>query len=550
MFRITTQDFTELELAPGTEIRFEFESPVFNDDHIGAVFSTQIAFPPSPANRQVFGYVPTLFLAPSVRKVEGVTLWVGGSPVLSGDLHYDGIEDGNLQYTFTTRHPDLEQKIWERPLLPFDARTLPSDRGLFITPLLVDKDKITMHAYSAGLNVPQTQSGDSPWRKYFNYRNTGQSYRPDRFIPAVNVSRILAGIGIGINSEYATDFNSTCILGLFHEFGIGDLRIRTGSRSGTGVRVVPGAVIDSSRQTDIAAMLPDITFGELLKNVCGIFCLSCFQEDGLLRLYTFSEIAENVDYPQVWDGKVSDIFSSETVEARGYRFGFAREEDSAPDGKLESARANGQVVTVDSTSLGPGAVLAQFNSEAEYKAVFDQSCGHLYSGKLYHAPTGEAAYECDILFHNALPVGPEGSDGVFDNSSDFLLVRRVPEKVFNGDGSASTVYAPVIEPSAISAGRGKRVYLCCRGPYFSDEVDDMITPAWLWPGYHKQFADWLGRDRQSISAGLDLSPQELAGFRMHRPVYFSGRRWLVRRLCVTVRTGSDAIATEGDLVEL
>lgn len=130
MVRILTKDYTELDLTKGFEFQLELDNPMLEDDHLPQAFSTQISFPPSPTNRKVLGYLPAMFLAPSVRTLD-VTIWVGGVPFVSGSLAYDGVEDGNLMYTFTQAMPDLDGKIWSVAIEAFNSVDwLPADRDL------------------------------------------------------------------------------------------------------------------------------------------------------------------------------------------------------------------------------------------------------------------------------------------------------------------------------------------------------------------------------------------------------------------------------------
>lgn len=138
MVRILTKDYTELDLTKGYEFQIEMENPMLDKEHIPSAFSTQISFPPSEANRKVFGYTPAMFLAPDVKRLEA-SVWIGGVPFVSGALVYDGIEDGCLMYTFTEKVAELNGKIWEQELLRFQTTSLPTDNKIFRTPPLVSR---------------------------------------------------------------------------------------------------------------------------------------------------------------------------------------------------------------------------------------------------------------------------------------------------------------------------------------------------------------------------------------------------------------------------
>ena len=147
MVRILTSDFNELDLTPGYEFQIELSNPMFDSGHLPEAFSTQISFPPSPTNREKFGYIPVLMRPPLVQQLSA-SVWIGGVPFMYGNLIYDGIEDGNLLYTFTGKIPDLEAKIWDQQLLEFSTDNLPGRNDtLFRAPLVIRNNNVAMQPY-------------------------------------------------------------------------------------------------------------------------------------------------------------------------------------------------------------------------------------------------------------------------------------------------------------------------------------------------------------------------------------------------------------------
>lgn len=61
---------------------------------------------------------------------------------------------------------------------------------------------------------------------------------------------------------------------------------------------------------------------------------------------------------------------------------------------------------------------------------------------------------------------------------------------------------------------------------------------------------WLGKTRQRVAVDVNLTPVELHNFRLYRPVYFRGRKWIVAKLSVTVAAGSDRVSTRGEFIEI
>ena len=374
------------------------------------------------------------------------------------------------------------------------------------------------------------------------------------------------------------------ILAPYHSILFNDLHKngdpREGPRRGSPARV------DS--YTDIANFLPDITFADLLKNLGSIFCSAFFQEDGRLRMMSANSILTSGDAMDL-DGKISDDFSSETAFAQKYSFGYQEGEAGEYDiDRLERDIANGKVATLGQFEIED--LFAQFKDD--HTVVFCDSTKDVYSGRHYRVKTGTRTetyyedvqqgetwvtvektrevdvfadyYESDVIYQGSkteeTTVEDKDAEG-FSNISDFLAVRCVPEKT-----NASKAMAPIINPEAVSGDRSKKAYIgiihlynCLVSNGYSatySKMDAMfqgrgaITPDALWDKYHKAFAQWLGKTRQRVAVDVNLTPVELHNFRLYRPVYFRGRKWIVAKLSVTVAAGSDRVTTRGEFIEI
>ncbi len=611
MVRILTKDYTELDLTKGFEFQIEMENPMLEEEHIPSAFSTQISFPPSPVNRRVFGYTPAMFLAPNVKRLEA-SVWIGGVPFVSGALVYDGIEDGNLMYTFTEKVAELDGKIWEKSILEFPTnnRNLPS--GKFSTPLLINKSNVAVKPYSVISRVPvdgepgcvgattgQLSEDDYLYRqKYFNYVNASESSSYETFIPAIPLRVILDGCPVSLPDGllFRNGWAELSILGRYHEFLFDDVvkpnRWRDAAASSATTTSLSGRTREASsgkptrrgdslpskaKVTDLASFLPDLSFAELIKGICSMFCSTMFNEGGTLRLIENSDVLGSADIDD-WSQKVSDDFSAEEEPAMSYKFGFGDKSDTLDSEKLTQNIADGAVEKIQEGNVD--GILSHFTDD-DYKVVFDEATGDVYSGRKYDGvvrryfdstaagvikQVTETAYECDILYEGAKPVENNVDDAdTFDNSADFLTAPCVPEKIFYSDTTFPRCMAAIIEPNAVGDERDSKVYvgISYEGQFFSNGVfspltktdglfvgTEDLTPGGLWNQYHKAFAGWLGKTRQRVSADVNLSPIDLHNFRLYRAVYFKGRQWVVAKLSVTLAAGSEAVSARGEFIEI
>ena len=194
-----------------------------------------------------------------------------------------------------------------------------------------------------------------------------------------------------------------------------------------------------------------------------------------------------------------------------------------------------------------------------------------------------------MVLHNRkdIQVGDD-EDSTYDNSVDFDLVRSIPlqltvSSVFYppdpddpqdpGWTDHIRIYrmCPIVEPGTLGE-RGTKMYVGLMSQ--SQMVDKGITfsfneavssgdllpedynsglsiaPQDLYPKFHKSFAEWVSRERQLVTADLNLSPIDIAGFRMWHKVLLHGREFIVKKLSFTFYADSDRIEASGEFVSV
>ena len=447
------------------------------------------------------------------------------------------------------------------------------------------------------------------WVKYWNYKTSGKSFTYNSFLPTIPISASLSWLSLTVPDDLGYMLTAMVIVGRFHEYAAEDVTAGSdtvirprpsgatssisptrgtssaGTARGSGGRGSSG--VRPGKTTDIASFLPDISFLDLLKNIGSILCSSFFMERNGLKMMMNSEILRSD--PVDLRGKISDIYSSEIQHASSYSFGYA-DDDSGNGISPEEldARSTTRVTAGDEDDFDPDIILRAFGVSGNYAAVYDLKTGDIFSGRSYPAckdasgkPSGYSApnvYDSDVVFQNAKKISSEVDDEdseSFDNSSSFHLVRCVPEKIFPNNGSgtwptdsdAHFRMVPIIDPGIVSDGRDKKVYIGVIDNLDSQMTDHglycpkiqlertmlgshSIRPQGLWEEYHLEFADWLSRRRHVVNAEVNLSASELHSFKLYRPVYFAGRKWIVKKLSIVMKAGSDATKVTGSFVEI
>lgn len=535
MVDILTDTGVFLDLDPAAEFEITIENPMLQDDRIPVPFSTAISFLATPTNKGVFGYLDTMMLEPTVREV-AASILVGGIPLYAGTLIYDSIdEDGRINYTFFGKDLQAEwaTKIWALDL-----------SGDVYYPLVVDASKV------AAAGIGTKPSGQRPGNLYNidgKYRNEpGNTTHRKLTVPAVPVPTILGS------------------------------RVSFSQVSGA-LSVLEKAVIFGTYESalpDTFATLPDIGFAEFVQCLCKMFCSALFQDGTGYRIVAIPDIL-SAGAALDWDSKVSDRFRATVDAAEGYALGYS----DAEDGDSADASQPASAATLAGVVAG---------AEAEYEVVKHTPTDDKFSRKLStvsmigvigHSSTGDIygqiGYIDEIMIDR---VGSSGKARAGEEQDDERYVDigfRLPKCAPAGwterrDGQAAVVtlrMAPILALPATGADRPSDVYIalygngqaCDKGIVLantasaSSEDQDLgvsLAPEALFEQYHQEYAAWMAKDRQVLSVNLDLSPTELASFRMWQAVRVRSRNFLVSKLSIRVSAGADGVDVSGDLIAL
>lgn len=579
MIRIITENGVALDLDPSAEFEIEYENPMLDDSHIPVPFSTSVALPATAANSRELGYFPAMMLEPALKSI-AAAIEVGGIPLMRGTLVYDTIENGCLNYTFTGRDVEVEwgKKIWQLNIRKFKGSewgdvvndVLDGNEEDVYAPLMENPSAVAKSVYkdSEGkvellavaekyMNCPVLVTGGQVSYKLFSY---------DTFVPVIGVDRILSAAG-GTWSELP-EFSPLAVVGRYPSAAQYYRRMwqQLGSMS------VEDVTKFNDTEFDLAETLPDVSVVELVKNLSGMLCAAVYYDGEYMRFVSFDEVIAAA--PADWSGKISDDYSSSGEENCRYAFGFS--DDSSGSGSSTSSKS----LSDDGITrvVGMSGVLAGTPKD-DYKPMLNGFTGDVYSGKFFMSG-GNRVYLEDMVLHNAeVRESDVSGDDVssFDAISDFTPVRTVPVVLYVGTPSTSysPIYrvAPLVEPMSADAERDSKLYV---GYVYDGQMTDsgytlgsdgkerlkgapltklayqypehLMSVNSLWNSHHVAFAEWLSRDRQCVSADVNLSLFDICNFRMYRMVYFGGRRWLVKKLTLTFSAVSDKVSARGEFI--
>lgn len=547
-------DGQQLDLDPSGSFELTYEQPMLDDTHAPVPFSTSIGLLPTPNNKKILGFLDAMLLEPNVRRLQA-DIFVGGFKILSGILVYDGYEDGVLNYSFSGKNleDDWSGKIWT--LVNPTISTIPAqytitrklefirsmkNGGHFLAaPILVNKNAVAKTVYDALSSYAEKVD---PSIKYHNWPNSDYVI----FSPVFRMNLIIEKIlkKITLDNAFSLDLGDLAIIaqykpdGHFNQIGIPLLS-----------------------SYDCQKMLPDLSVYQVVQNLARMFCAALYR-DGERYRFLAAKTVLNSDTVLDWSDKVStDEYSLGKEPATSYILKYENsDEDNTYDvTNLSSDLEDGDITTYSSFK----SLIAAFGT-TELKAVRHAVTKDIYSGR--RADLGNENYvtNCDMIYHHnpAIDTSSGEEESSFDNSIEFNLVRCIPEAIASGTTSQFKL-APIIDAPTIGEARGTDVYI---GVMANNQLVDKgysFTPLGadanlgvslatdvLFDKYHAEFADWLSKDRQTLSADLKLSIRDVVEFRMYNKVRFASRTWLVKKLTLNFAIDSDHIEATGEFVAL
>lgn len=535
MVDILTDTGVFLDLDPDAEFELTIENPLLQDDRIPVPFSTAISFLPTPANKAVFGYLDTMMLEPRVKQL-GASILIGGVQLCAGSLAYDGIdEDGRINYTFSGKDLQKEwgSKLWELEI-----------SGDVYYPLVVDASKVA----AAGIGVKPT--GQRPGNLYNidgKYRNhPDNAARRKLTVPAVPVTTLIGSRISFAGIDGAQGYLEKAVVFGTYEAGL----------------------------PDVAATLPDVGFADFVLGLCKMFCAAVFQDGGGYRILPAADIL-GAAVPVDWDGKVSDRFRAAREAAEGYTLCYSDSEDGNSSDEVSPATA----ATLSGAVSG---------ASPEYEVVEHTPTGDAFSRKINtvtmigvtgHSSTGDTYGPVgtidEILIDRVGTSGKARAGAEQDSERSVDIGFKLPKCAPAGwtkrrTGQADSVMlrmAPILSLPATGADRPTDVCIaiygngqaCDKGVVLADldsassddlTVGDSLAPQALFERYHQAYAAWLATDRQLLSVDVNLSPFELASFRMWQAVRVRSRNFLVSKLTVRVSASADGVDVSADLISL
>jgi hypothetical protein len=543
------------------------ENPLLDSEQIPVAFSTSIEFPASDTNKSVFEYIPAMMLEPERKNIEA-SIFLYGLPVFSGSLVYDGVEGGILKYIFTEK--SLTQSF-SSDIAPDKKESATWDEmhtagNKYRMPIIIDEKYVKY--YVAPLDKGEINDGNCT-AKNVKYRNCGygpiveeSEYYPDidrscSFLPAVQVLSLVDFLDIRF-------MEGTFIKKLFLLLPYGEAKFQSAPGTKTGL----GYVWGNHWGEIFKENFPEASIADILNNICKMFCCSIYKQNNQFYLIPANKIFQReIDDILFWDDKISDIYSLSLEPGKKYNFEMG--DNSTEGDSSESAHGIDSAYSILSKECP---------DYAHYKQSLPNNASKIYSARSHEGTLWPTGYECrlydtELIYWNAGKASNSvETEESFDVKCDFKPVHTVPERLIVHSESRE-IYdfmAPIIKMPDKEDGRGNDLIVgilseqdheydnppLYRGnpipnlTEFIEDTGESLLPAHLYEKFHKEFAEWMGKNRTVVKADLHLSAYDFLDLALYKRVYFRSRDWMIKRLSITFHPKTGQIEASGEFIGL
>lgn len=583
------------DLSPDSEFAVTIENPMFADDRIPVAVSTGIEFPLTATNKEAFGFVETMMLSPKNQKIPVVVL-LGGIEIFTGQLEFDEYADKVLKYTFVAVETneviagniyDIECEDYSD--VQFATFVKNARKGLYSD---VGLPMIVRQPNSAKVEYVTTDAEDcSIIDKYANYLYTDQPY----VVPAVRIGYLLKKIipSLKVPTEIAGYIDKMAILGTYkpeewqgERYGL-PLRWENATPPNRGS-------VAYCKKFNVAETLPDMTSIDLVANLLKMFCATLFVAGQGYEIRMNRSIISDKKFTD-WTQKVSDIYTLVAGEETSYTLNYANENSTYTPAKVDDL---GQAEIDSSVQIcwDYSEMIQKFLSASEYINVQIESSRNIYSGKAikarlyYHyegrkgvvyndlettIPTIDIVYQAGI---EKKTVNNAADSKGYENNIAFNCAKCIPANVatpiLEGSTNAQVTLisvSPIVDFPTVGADRPSVAYiglllannLLDQGniftgqyPYISAGIEETNNlsiaiggAAGLYEKFHKEFAEWYVKKRNTIKAEVYLTPADVANLRLWQKIMIYNRLFFIKTIELTISDNMDIVFAMVEFVE-
>lgn len=576
MIEIITDSGISLDLVPDQDITMTIENPLLSADRIPVAWTTDFELAPSQKNFSLFKFVPGLYVIPNITSVNA-SISINSIPIVSGKLEFTSFTASSFSVSFAgvSIEDSLKGTLNEAPMEKWNFGTMVAsadiqryndvigkarlnERSEFTLPTLVRESLVDEPDYSSPKEPEQTQL---KWAT--KYANNLQGYY---VIPVLRLKYILATVFSDCNID--SDYNEL----------ISNIGIVAPYRKNGSVDDYEHGGLDKddygNYELDLASGLPSVPVVDFVKDILSTVCATIFVSSQGKAMISNKSIMRSTEFVD-WTSKVADEWSVTWEDGMDYEYGYS----SIPEPK----EIVGEIVdcrTINGCfNAAEGATVRHTPTQDIYSVLYVNTTIAEIRGDTW---TGLkpvlSVVEQGKMF---TPTAPENSQrDVYSAKSGLIPVKTKPQMYYKYRGNEMwwnyAYVAPIVSFPKTGGDRSTDVYfgisyyddtgsmnfasssiLSSNGVYGKGEDGweenalsvKMQEDDGIYNLFHKEFAEWLNKDKSPYSVPLNLNAFDIQGLQLWRKVMLKHQLFYIKTLSISINTSSSIIETEGEFVK-
>jgi len=578
MIEIITESGVSLDLVPDQDITMIIENPLLSADRIPVAWTTDFELAPTQKNFSLFRFVAGLYIIPARTSINA-TIKIDSIPIVSGKLEFTAFTASSFSVSFVgiSIEDSLKGNLHEVPMAKWNFGKLETAQDIqlyndvisnarygsrleFSLPILlresfIDEPDAFAHVVTEEIRLKwASKYANSPDANYV--------------IPVLKLKYILESV----LSEYNFDDS-------YNEL-ISNIGIVAPYRKNGVVEDYEHGCLDrddnDNYELDLASGLPAVAVVDFIKDILSTVCATIFVSTQGKSMVSNKSIMLSKEFVD-WTSKVSDEYDITWEDGMDYEYGYSTvtEPNEIVEEVVECATlrdcfraADGSIVRHTPTQDIYSVLYVLINIHGVQETGIKPTLSLVEQGKMF------------------TPSAPENSQrDVYSAKSGLIPVKTKPQIHYKYQGLPQDTIpwdeykyvAPIIGFPKVGGDRSTDVYfgishecavssmpfipasrLSSNGVYGKGDgsgwTEDALSVKMqdadgIYNLFHREFAEWLGRDKSIYSVQLNLNAFDIYNLQLWRKVMLKHQLFYIKTLSISINTSSSTIETECEFIK-
>lgn len=578
MIEIITDLGVSLDLVPDQDITMTIENPLLSADRIPVAWTTDFELAPSQKNFGVFKFLPGLYIIPDKTSINA-TIKIDSIPIVSGKLEFTSLTSSSFCISFIgiSIEDSLKGTLNEVSMAKWNFGRMVSTADIQRYKDIVDKASI---GYRPEFTLPlllRESFLDEPdvfahvvteeirlkWAS--KYANSPEA---NYVIPVLKLKYILNSIFSDCDIDH--DFNEL----------ISSIGIVAPYRKNGSVDDHTHGCLDRDKnghyELDLASGLPAVPVIDFIKDILSTVCATIFVSTQGKAMISNKSIILSTDFVD-WTSKVGHQHDITWEDGMDYEYGYSSiSEPKEIEGEVVDCAtlyncfraADGSTVRHTPTQDVYSVLRIRVSINGVQETGVKPTLRLLEQGKMF------------------TPAAHENSQrDVYSAKSALIPVKTNPQKHYTFQGVSQDILpweeemyvVPIINFPKVGGDRSTDVYFgiihgdavastdwipsdqlssngVCDIGYNGHWTEDALSAKMqdddgMYNLFHKEFAEWLDRDKSTYSVQLNLNAFDIYNLQLWRKVMLKHQLFFIKTLSISINTSSSTIETEAEFVK-